>query len=76
MDINGLETFLPSHDSFFSPYKDIGSLIGHNVLAAVKDICIDRMRIILSMKTTYEKVEQEALHQKTLMTLLILSVFQ
>ena len=56
IDINGLETFLPSQDSFFSAYKDIGGLIGHNVLASVKDICVEKMRIVLSVRSTYESL--------------------
>jgi len=56
IDINGLEAFLPCGETYYPYNQNIDKLIGHNVLATVNEICLEKMSIVLSMKTPYEKL--------------------
>jgi ribosomal protein S1 len=65
LSINGLEAFLPCSQTFF-PYMDnVEKLIGHHVLAAVREISIEKMSVVLSMKEPYENLVAD-LHTPTL----------
>ena len=56
IDINGLEAFLPCGESYYPFDEKIDKLIGHNVMASVNEICLEKMSIVLSMKAPYEKL--------------------
>ena len=53
--IDGIEAFLPAALTYFD-YTPIEHLIGTNVLAGVEEINVEKMSIILSMKTPYLKL--------------------
>ena len=57
VSINGVEAFLPCSQSLI-PLQTIQNVIGHNVLCSVEEIDIERMSIILSAKTPYERLLQ------------------
>jgi hypothetical protein len=53
--INGLEAFLPSSLSHL-PNDNIKHLVGHNILAGIQAIDVDKMSIILTMQLPYQKL--------------------
>ena len=56
LSINGLEAFLPCNRSFFPYVDNVDKLIGHHVLAAVREISLEKMSVVLSMKEPYENL--------------------
>ena len=53
--IDGIEAFLPAPLTYFN-FTPIEHLIGTNVIAGVEEINIERMSIVLSMKSPYENI--------------------
>ena len=56
VDIHGVAAYLPIEETFFPRAVNV---VGHNIIAGVKDICVDKMSILLSMKDPYEKIVQD-----------------
>ena len=56
VDVNGLETFLPSKYTYFPKDIKFESLIGHNIMASIQEISTEKMRIVLSMIGPYENL--------------------
>ena len=56
VDVNGLETFLPSKNMYFPKDIKFESLIGHNIMASIQEISTEKMRIVLSMIGPYENL--------------------
>ena len=59
VDIGGIEAYLPCDESLFGKVSNANEIIGHNILAGIKKICIEKMNIVLTMKTPYEKLIQD-----------------
>ena len=56
VSINGLEAFLPCNLAFFPYLSNIDEIIGHNVLASVEAISLEKMSVVLSMVDPYENL--------------------
>ena len=59
VDIGGIEAYLPCNEALFGKIANVNEIIGHNILAGIKKICIKKMSIVLTMKAPYEHLIQD-----------------